>query len=429
MKPYGKLLLSLVLAQPLAGCSDDAESCDETVPGNICTIIGSGESGYDGDEDITALDARMSLPQDTLTTSDGTIYILDWNNHRIRKVARPPSAGARVMEHVAGRGELGGTLDDPANSDFNHPTGLTFDPSGGRLVIAAWHNSKVRSIDLATGEISDLCGDGRRAYFGDGLSGAMVSLDLPASVIYDAAGNLLVMDQANQVIRSIDPSGVISRFAGRCIVDRAPPTGPGPCAEGVAPVACPAPSGKTTCGDPMMTCGQPCNPGYLGDDGLAIDMRMGQPFGQSADPAGRMAFDASGNLYFADTSNAMIRMIDAAGVVRRVAGQPPSGGMPVTGYAGDGGQAIDATLYNPVDLAFGPDGTLYFTDVYNHCVRAINPGGDIRTVAGVCGQSGYDGDGGPANQAKLKRPYGLEYVNGTLLITDTGNNVIRQVRL
>src|SRR5205085_1646113 len=160
-----------------------APACDQSIVGNICTIAGSGESGYGGD-DGPALEALFSLPQDTLTSADGTVYILDWNNHRVRKLANG------IVSHVAGRGELGGTLDDPANGDFNHPTGMLFTPGEGQMVIAAWHNSKVRTLDLTTGTILDTCGDGRRAYWGDGGPAVSASLDLPASVAWDPRGNL-----------------------------------------------------------------------------------------------------------------------------------------------------------------------------------------------------------------------------------------------
>jgi hypothetical protein len=182
-------------------------------------------------------------------------------------------------------------------------------------------------------------------------------------------------------------------------------------------------SGKLTCGA-MGTCAAPCTPGYGGDEGAAMDLRMGQPFGQSADPAGRIVFDPAGNLYFADTGNHIIRKIDTAGVVRRVAGQPMQ-----AGTGGDGGLALSASLDNPVDLALGPDGTLYLTDVYNHCVRAIATDQTISTVAGVCGESGYDGDGGLATEAHLKRPYGIELAGGVLYIADTGNHAIRAVKM
>jgi hypothetical protein len=434
MKHLGWAVAGSLALTASVGCGNDSESdgtgsvpapCDQSIVGNICTIAGSGENGYEGD-DGPALAALFSLPQDTLTSSDGTVYILDWNNHRIRKLVNG------IVSHVAGRGELGGNLDSPANGDFNHPTGMLFTPGEGQMVIAAWHNSKVRTLDLTTGTILDTCGDGRRAYWGDGGPAISASLDLPASVAWDPQGNLVILDQANQVFRMIDPAGTIHPLYGRCVIDAPAPSGPGACAEGVAPTACGAMgaslSGKSTCGDPATTCGNPCTPGYEGDDIPAVDLRMGQPFGQSADPGGRMLFDPEGRLYFADAGNNIIRRIDTDGVVRRVAGIAPVAGVPQHGYSGDGGPATEALLYNPVDLALGEDGTLYFTDVYNHCVRAIDPAGIIDTVAGVCGRSGTAGDGGPATQALLKRPYGVEVIPGALLITDTGNNTIRSVK-
>lgn len=415
--------LSLVAALGLVvGCPAPVTPCDATVVGNICTVAGLGTNGYSGD-DGPALEAELSLPQDTLTAADGTLYLLDWNNHRIRKVGTDG-----VIRHVAGRGELGGTLDDPAHSDFNHPTSIVFDPAGN-ILVAAWHNSKIRKIDLVSGHIDDTCGDGRRAYFGDGAAALTASLDLPTSLAFDPRGNLVVMDQANMVLRSIDPAGNISLLAGRCVVDAPAPAGPGACAGSTAPVACPMPSGKSTCGVPAEQCDKPCTPGYFGDEGPATAMRIAQPFGQSADPGGRMVFDGAGNLFFADTSNAIIRKIDTQGIVHRVAGVAPIDGVAQRGYSGDEGPATSAQLNNPVDLALGDDGTLFFTDTYNHCVRSVDSSGVMHTVVGKCGTPGTTGDDGPAASALLKRPYGVEWVDGVLKISDTGNNRIRVVRL
>lgn len=407
------------------GCG---ETCDPTEPDTICTIVGSGDNGYDAeadDVDLPALGARMSLPQDTLAAPDGSLYILDWNNHRIRHYT--PEDG--LLSWVAGRGELGGSLDDPANNDFNHPTNLLFDETGTQLVIAAWHNSMIRTYDLTTGEIANSCGDGRRAYFGDGGDALTAALDLPASIAWSPEGDLVIMDQANQVLRRVDAEGNIHHMAGNCIIDAPAPGGPGPCPDGVEPTRCPdgmgGPSGKFTCGDPAEWCSRPCTPGYNGDDIPATEMRMSQPFGQSATPAGRIAYDAEGNLYFADTANHLIRMIDTDGIVRRVAGQPPVDGAPQRGYAGDGGPAIDATLNYPVDLAIADDGTVYFSDVFNHCIRAIAPDGTISTAAGVCTERGYSGDGGAPTEALFNLPYGVEWSDGRLYVADTGNSVIR----
>ena len=158
-------------------------------------------------------------------------------------------------------------------------------------------------------------------------------------------------------------------------------------------------------------------------------MRMSQPFGQAATPAGRILYDPAGNLYFADTANHLIRKIDPAGVVHRVAGTPPLDGVPQNGFSGDGGPATDALLDFPVDLALAEDGTLYFTDVHNHCVRAIDPTGTIRTVAGVCGTRGFSGDGGPPDAALLNLPFGVAYAGGRPRIANTGSRIARSTTL
>lgn len=408
-------ITSVGLVLGAAGCGGEPP-CDPSVPGSICTIAGNGENQYYGD-DGPAVEAAFSLPMDSRVGPNGDLFVLDWNNHRIRKI----TFNDGIIHHVAGRGELGGTLDDPANNDFNHPTGLIFGPASEMLYIAAWHNSKIRSVDLETLEIFDEAGTGGRSYFGDGESAIDAVLDLPASIAWSPEGDLVIMDQANQVIRRIDSDGVIHRMAGQCVIE--PPAG---CGEQEL-VQCPDGSGKFTCDEEL--CGNPCTPGFGGDGGPAEEMRMSQPFGQSADPAGKIVYDDEGNLIFADTRNHVIRMIDPDGIVSTIAGTPPVDGDPQAGYSGDGGPATEAELYNPVDVDLGADGTLYLTDVYNHCVRAVNPEGVIRTVAGVCGEAGFSGDGGPATEALLKRPYGLEVHEGVMYIADTGNNAFRQVTL
>ncbi len=427
------VLVALGVGGPLACTEDGDPLCNPKDPGTICTIAGNGDNGYDHDADnlvIPALEAKFSLPQDTLTGPegpDGVIYILDWNNHRLRALADGD------VSWVSGRGELGGSLDDPANGDFNHPTNIIFDAAGDKILMAAWHNSKIRTIDPATSVVTDTCGDGKRAYFGDDGPAATASLDLPASIALDPLGDLVIMDQANQVLRRVDQAGDIHLLAGQCVIDAPPPGGPGPCGDGEMPVQCPdgpnGPSGKWTCGDPMVDCVNPCTPGYSGDEIPANELRLSQPFGQSASPAGRIVYDDEGNLYFADTGNHLIRMIDTDGVVHRIAGTPPQDGVPQSGYDGDGGPAIDAKLNFPVDLALDDDGVLYFTDVRNHCVRSIDPDGTIDTVVGMCGEKGYEGDGGPPEEARLNLAFGVEWVDGTLIVSDTGNSVIRRVNL
>jgi DNA-binding beta-propeller fold protein YncE len=281
------------------------------------------------------------------------------------------------------------------------------------MFVAAWHNSRINVVDLAAGTLANFAGTGARAYAGDGGAAAAAVLDLPASLAFDSEQNLYVMDQANQVIRKITPDGVISRFAGTCLVGD-----PVPGQE-------PSRLGETDkWGWRAEDVTSACEAGFDGDGGLAVEARIAQPVGQAAEPAGRLAVDAEGNVYFADSGNHRVRKIDRDGIITTVAGN----GSP--GFSGDGGAATDAQLNNPVDVEVAADGSLYIADTYNSCVRVVDPQGDIHTVAGVCGSSGFNGDGGDAIEALLDRPFGIELDGeGHLYVADTYNQCIRKVVL
>jgi sugar lactone lactonase YvrE len=159
---------------------------------------------------------------------------------------------------------------------------------------------------------------------------------------------------------------------------------------------------------------------------------MGQPFGAQVFPTGRMKYDHAGNLLFADTNNHRIRKVDTAGVITTIAGTG-AGADGRGGYAGDDGPATAAQLNDPTDLAIAPDGTIYFADTSNSCVRKIDPSGTITRVAGQCSASaadrGFAGDGGSPLLAKLDRPFGLDLVGNKLYISDSFNDRIRVVDL
>src|SRR6185503_19547560 len=104
-------------------------------------------------------------------------------------------------------------------------------------LIAAWHNSKIRQIDLGTGDVTDYAGTGKRAYEQDDGPKATAEFDLPAAIAWGPDGELVVMDQANQVLRTIDSEGNVHKLAGTCIIDQPVAAGgPGPCD---VPTACP----------------------------------------------------------------------------------------------------------------------------------------------------------------------------------------------
>ena len=135
-----------------------------------------------------------------------------------------------------------------------------------------------------------------------------------------------------------------------------------------------------------------------------------------------LAFDKAGNLYVSDLLDHVVRQITPGGTISTFAG---TGQYP---FNGDNGPATATDLNQPFGLAVDAAGDVYIADSQNHCVRMVTPDGNIHAVAGVPAASGYSGDGGPARQAKLNTPFGIALdAAGNLYIADTGNNVIRMV--
>lgn len=98
------------------------------------------------------------------------------------------------------------------------------------------------------------------------------------------------------------------------------------------------------------------------------------------------------------------------------------------GYSGDGSAAVEARLNNPFDMAFLPDGSLVFSDTFNHCIRRIDAStGVISTICGTC-EAGYSGDGGPAAHARLNEPYGVVISrSGRVFFADRLNRRVRVI--
>jgi adhesin/invasin len=413
--------LWLLLGVSLAACgTDDKAACDPNAPDTICTIAGTAAQGFRGDNG-PATKAEMYVPQDTAIAPNGDVWVLDFNNYVVRSI---DSKG--IIRSVIGNGEVGdspppGVPQMPAiDAFFNHTTDLFF--HDGYLYLSAWHNSRIKRVRLSDMTIENFAGLGRRTYYdGDGGPALMASLDLPSSIALDPVGNIVIMDQANQVVRMVDDSGTMHTIVGKCVIDL-----DSPCAPGVQPVLCTG-SDKFACGDPATECAKPCSPSFAGDGGPALEARLGEPYGQAADPAGRVVYDHAGNLLIADTDNNRIRKVDTAGIITTIAGTGTAG------YSGDGGPGNQAQINRPVDVAIGPDDTLYFTDVFNSCIRKIDPAGIISSVAGQCSSNpddrGFAGDGGPPLEAKLNRPYGIDLIGNKLYVSDSYNNRIRVVNL
>ena len=158
--------------------------------------------------------------------------------------------------------------------------------------------------------------------------------------------------------------------------------------------------------------------GYSGDGGLAVNAELNYPYG--------VAVDSAGNVYIADTTNAVIRKVTAGTLdISTIAGNG------TTGYSGDGGPATSASINLPTDLAVDAAGNLYIADRNNGVIRKVDTSGNISTVAGNWRLgNGYAGDGGVATAAMLNLPWGIAFdPQGNLYIADTHNNRIRKVSL
>ena len=356
--------------------------------GTICTVMGSGVSGFNGDG-RGVRQSSLAWPMDmTFDPQDGTPYLLDWNNHRLRRVTRDGTFETVMGTDLPGDGPVdNGDLMEPGAMGttvaLNHPTDLIW-TRDHRVLMVAWHNHKIRRFDPATGRVFVTLGRGPGAQ-GDGMpyTSPDARLKQPSKADWDAAGNLYILDQGNGRIRRIDAvTGVLSTLAG---------------------------DGR----------------GFAGDGGPAAMARFNWQAGENPEPEGGLAVGPDNKLYVSDSEISRIRRIDlTTNTIETVVGD----GM--CRFGGDDGPGAMASLNVPQDIEFGPDGNLYIADGNNHRIRTWDPRtGILRTLAGT-GARGYSGDRGPAREAQLWRPFGIEFDRvGNLFVCDTYNNRVRRIQL
>ena len=182
----------------------------DAVTGIISTVAGTGEGGFSGDGG-PATQAQLQRPHSIAFDPDGQLLICDIGNHRIRRVN--PATG--IIETWAGTGEREPTPDGAplAGTPLNGPRAMASDPNGN-LYLALREGNAIYRIDLAAQTIHHIAGTGEQGYTGDGGPAAQATLAGPKGLAF-ADDKLYVADTENHVIRMVDVStGLISTVLG-----------------------------------------------------------------------------------------------------------------------------------------------------------------------------------------------------------------------
>lgn len=347
-----------LVAALAAGCTP----CDEET-GTLCRIVGTGKSGFNGDghaprdTDFYAITAARRGP-------DGLLYVMDYNNHRLRRVTADDK-----VETVVGTGEHAYAIAGKPGpeSPLENPVDFAFSPDG-TLHLVMMHDPRV--LKLVDGKVEIAAGVASLGDEGDGGPALQARFSQLAGIIFGADGSMFLADEVAHRVRVVRPDGTVHAVAG---------TGA---------------------------------PGYSGDGRAATQARLDSPRG--------LALDANGNLFVADAGNDVIRRVGTDGVITTVAGTGAAG------YSGDGGEATAAQLRHPEGVAIGPDGALYIADTDNHRVRRV-ANGIIETVAGN-GERGTGGENDDAKSAQLSAPYAVAFDDdGDLLISETRTGTLSVV--
>ncbi len=270
--------LAASLALGASGCPGGPATCEDA-PGVACVYIGTGELAL-GPDGLPPRETDLYWAFDVEFAPDGRAYILDWNNHLVRRINADGLVETVIGDFVGdGPPDMSESMGGAAGRtvSLNHPTDIQFAPDG-TMYLMAWHNHKLRVFDPDADLVTILCGSAP-GFAGDGTSDlARTRFNQPKALVRATDGTLYILDQRNFLIRRIATDGMVTTFAGT------PPV------PGMPPMA-----------------------GYEGDGGPASAARFRFESGGNPEPSGGLALDEdNGVLYVADGLNYRIRAIDLA---------------------------------------------------------------------------------------------------------------------
>jgi sugar lactone lactonase YvrE len=333
-------------------------------------LSGSAATGWQAGGKSRLAAIKLVHPNGLALDDKGDLYISDIGTHRILKLNR---LGRLTVIAGTGEGGYGGDGGLAINALLNAPHDLAFDAEGN-LLIADTFNHRIRRIDRQ-GSITTIAGSGDAPYTGYGSAAPKDTLNNPQGVAVDRAGNILIADTYNRVVRRLNRDGTMTVVAGSVA-------------------------------------------GLSGDGGLAIEAQLNLPMAVTVGP--------DDSIYVSDAANSRIRRITADGKIQTVTGNGSGEGIGGAGFIGDGGLAEKAKLFSPADVKFDTAGNLYISDSGNNRVRVIR-GGVITTIAGT-GRAGFGGDGKEAGASELNTPQKLAVAkDGSVFVADRANHRVRKI--
>ena len=341
----------------------------------ISTIAGTNVQGFSGDSGAAA-SAQLALPGRIALDSSGKIYIADGFNNRVRMI----SGG--TITTVAGTGTAGFSGDGKAATaaQLTDPIGVAVD-SSGNLYIADAGNNVIRKV-TTSGTISTIAGNNTAGYAGDTGDPTKAQLNDPVAVAVDSAGNVYIADANNGVIRMVSTTTTattINTIVGGSATPFTQLNHPDGLALGPGGTIYIADTGNKRialfANGALTRFAGNGSSAFSGDNGPALNASLNDPVG--------VAVDAMGNVYIADTLHNRIRKVTSSGIITTIAGQGDAY------YGGDGGPAINAKLFFPHDVAIDGSGNVYVADTSNNVIRLLVPQNPVLNANGVVNAANF----------------------------------------